>query len=302
MKIYINRKPKTGPWGGGAKTVNKLVDHLTHFGHSVVYRLERGIDVIFCIDPRPNDYGENYHHLLQYKKRNSIKIIQRVGDVGTHGKPELTEYVKFCLDKSDFFIFPSEWAKEKIQFEGKNCSVIHNAPQEDFYNHRGGKTDISKKPKIITHHWSTNPKKGFDLYEQFDVYCRETGEYEFYYMGQVPPGVMFVNYHPPVDVAQLSYGLPKFDIYLTASEDEAGANHVLEALACGLPVVYRSSGGSIVNYCKKYGLEYSTFDELISSIKKVVDDYSTYKNEVLRYKRTNIEVVSKYYDIIQQVG
>ena len=36
--------------------------------------------------------------------------------------------------------------------------------------------------------------------------------------------------------------LPSYDIYLTASEEEAGANHVLESLAAGLPIVYRDTG------------------------------------------------------------
>ena len=40
-----------------------------------------------------------------------------------------------------------------------------------------------------------------------------------------------------MDELNLSLTLPSHDIYLTASLEEAGANHVLEALACGLPVL-----------------------------------------------------------------
>jgi len=159
MKIYINRKPKHGPWGGGAKTVNKLVKVLKDRGHEITYRLESGIDKIFCFDPRPNECGENIYHFLDYKKNNSTKIIQRVGDIGTHSKPDLTSLVKMCVNKVDHLIFPSNWAKETIDFSGDNYDIIFNAPMVEFYKNRDLKTSLGGKPTVITHHWSYNKKK-----------------------------------------------------------------------------------------------------------------------------------------------
>ena len=54
--------------------------------------------LIFCFDPRPNESGIWYQHFLNYRQAHNAKIIQRVGDLGTHGKPELTELVKFTID------------------------------------------------------------------------------------------------------------------------------------------------------------------------------------------------------------
>ena len=71
----------------------------------------------------------------------------------------------------------------------------------------------------------------------------------------------------------LSLELPKYHIYLTASEEEAGANHVLEAAAAGLPIIYRNTGGSIVDYCHSMGEVYSSFDELIEKTKLMIDQY-----------------------------
>jgi glycosyltransferase involved in cell wall biosynthesis len=92
-----------------------------------------------------------------------------------------------------------------------------------------------------------------------------------------------------LDEKQLSLTLPKHDVYLTASLEEAGANHVLEALACGLPVVYRKGGGSINEYCEKYGIEYSSKDEMI----KCIDQLKEYKFKK-QYNRTIKEVVESY--------
>ena len=302
MKIYINRQPKSGPWGGGAKTVNKLVEKLLSAGHTVVYQLSDDIDVIFCFDPRPNNFGEYIEHMYAYRTAfPKTKIIQRIGDVGTHGKPELTQLVKYCAKRSDYFIFPSEWAKEKINFEGDNYSVIPNAPMLNFYENRNNKTVISSPVKVVTHHWSTNPRKGFDLYKKFDSFCQSNPEFEFTYIGQLPPSCKISNYVSPMSVSELVQELPKHDIYLTASEEEAGANHVLEAMACGLPVVYRDNGGSIPEYCSSGCKSYSDYESMIESLRVVSGEYSNFKSDLLEYKSTNDFVVEEYCKIIGKI-
>ena len=64
MKVYFNRKPVSGPWGGGNKTVNSLVNRLHN---NVVFDLEDDVDIIFCVDPRPNEDGLWYQDFLDHK-------------------------------------------------------------------------------------------------------------------------------------------------------------------------------------------------------------------------------------------
>ena len=300
MKIYLNRSPKSGPWGGGNKTVTRLSKKLTELGHQVVYELCEDIDIIFCFDPRPNEKGEQYSNFLDYRNKNNCKIIQRVGDLGTHGKPYLTSLVKETIGLSDFLIFPSEWAKEKIEYGGDNYKVIHNAPLELFYNHRNDNIDIgNRKIKIVTHHWSTNPKKGFDYYETIDRVCKDSKFLSFAYMGRLPDGVKISNHIEATgDNDFIAKKLAENDIYLTASEEEAGANHVLEAMAAGLPVVYHKSGGSILNYCSDCGLSFDDEKDMFYKIRDMAQNYHKYKNATMKYERSMLDVLEEYTEVI----
>lgn len=304
MKIYVNRKPVSGPWGGGNKSLTTLCEKLSLSGHNVVYDLNhQDIDIIFCFDPRPNDHGEWYQNFYDYRNtRPDTKIIQRVGDVGTHGKPELTELVKASVECSDYMIFPSEWAKEKIDYNKSNFDIVYNAPLETFHKHKNtiryGK--ILNKIRIVTHHWSTNPKKGFDYYSYLDKFIEKNNRYEFTYIGRLPGNFALKNskHIKALDSNSLSLELPKYDLYLTASVEEAGANHVIEAMACGLPIVYHKDGGSIVNYCSEYGLEYQCTETMIEMVDKIALNYRMYKDNVLEYNNTINTVIEKYINII----
>jgi glycosyltransferase involved in cell wall biosynthesis len=303
MKVYINREPVTGPWGGGNKTVTKLVEKLKE-QHEVVFQLQSDIDLIFCIDPRPNNYGEWYQHFLDYRNHfKNTKIVQRVGDLGTHSKPHLTELVKQAVAYSDFIIFPSDWAKEWLGYSKDNYKIIYNSPLKIFYENRNKNLNVNKKIKLVSHHWSTNPKKGFDIYKKLDEFIGKTKKFEFTYIGRKPDDLVLYNstYITPTEAEHLSKILPKNDIYITASIEEAGANHVLEAIASGLPVVYHKDGGSIIDYCNEYGEEYSTFEQMIDSIEKVANNYEVYKTKILCYNNQIDDVIEKYIEVINEL-
>ena len=300
LKIYINREPVAGPWGGGNKTITNLSNKLKELGHKVIHQLtDEDIDIIYCHDPRPNVYGEWYQHFLHHRVLFKSKIVQRVGDVGSHGKPDLYNLAKQTSNMSDFVVFPSEWAKEAIEFSKENCEVIHNAPLKEFYKHRN--TNTKPKFNIVTHHWSTNPKKGFHFYKFLDDFVGKNPEYSFTYIGRLPEGTKYNNInHIPATGNNEEIGrlLSENSIYLSASEEEAGANHVLEGLAAGLPVVYRENGGSIDNYCKNYGYKFNNFNSMIEAINHVYGNYKNYKSKVLQYDNTIDKVIDKYVEII----
>jgi glycosyltransferase involved in cell wall biosynthesis len=307
LKVYINRRPVTGPWGGGNKTLSLLTDQVSKDeSFELVYDLNhKDIDVIFCMDPKPDNTGVWYQNLLDYKIKINpkAKIIQRVGDLGTHRGPEITNLVAQTIQLSDFVIFPSNWARKAIGFEKQNYIVIPNRPLKKFYENRilDKKVD-NKNIKVVTHHWSDNPKKGFSLYEAFSSNLPEN--IKFTYIGRFNSSFSSKNIEiiEPQDVDSLSKILPNFDIYLTASELEAGANHVLEAIAAGLPVLYKTGGGSIDEYCSNYGIEYKDKDSLNNSIVKCLENYDFLMYNISDFKYTLEDAVEKYSKIIKNIA
>jgi len=126
MKVFLDRPPRSGPWGGGNRFSSALCERLQKENIEVVFDLQDDIDLIFCMDPRRGPSGLWYQDYLNYKSVNQTPILQRVGDVGTHGKPDLTELVKQTTKYSDFIVFPSEWAKNHIHYEKENFAIVPN--------------------------------------------------------------------------------------------------------------------------------------------------------------------------------
>ena len=54
---------------------------------------------------------------------------------------------------------------------------------------------------------------------------------------------------------------------MTASEEEACANNVLEEMACGLPILYHMNGGSIPEYVRNCGESFNeSFETALSTL------------------------------------
>lgn len=293
----------SGPWGGGNKTLQLLVSELSS-DFKITYELSNDVDIIYCHDPKPDENGLWYQDFIDHRDKFGSKIIQRVGDVGSHRGADITNLVKQSTHMSDFVIFPSYWAKKAVEFKNKNCCIIPNAPLDEFYRHRD-KAKASKKFRILTHHWSTNDLKGFEIYQKLGkIISQSDTDIEFHYVGRYSEKFKSegITLLPPMDVGELARIIPEYDLYLTASQLEAGANHVLEAIASGLPILYRSNGGSIQEYCCNYGIEYFEIEDLLLSIDTIRSNYGIFKAQVSEYNNKTDRLINLYKQVILTVS
>ena len=309
MKIMINRQPRKHAWGGGTHFVTCLSRYLCAVGHDVVHALEDEVVLIFMIDPRPEIGGDDVNHIYSYKTKNpDCKIIHRVNDTDIARNTHFLDDIIIQSNAvADYTIFISQWVKDYYIQKGmavdpcRNHVIINGCDEEWYYPKE--ENLIGQKVRLVTHHWSDNFMKGFDLYNFLDVLCRDRDDLEFTYMGRynkqyVPKNTRLV---PP------SYGpivceiLRDHDIYVTAARWEACGMHHIEGSACGLPVIYHKDGGAIPEVCKDHGLQFECQDSFLKCLKEVTENYQSYREKIDYKKLSMNKCLLEYYNVVSSV-
>jgi glycosyltransferase involved in cell wall biosynthesis len=286
VKVYFNRQIRRSPYGGGAHFLSGYADYLTSHGHQVCDNLENGIDIIYMLDPRPEDVAHpGYDALFYYKHYNkNVKIIHRVNDTdkarGTSGvlEPLMIEANKIA----DATVFISDWVKEHYENLGykrlnrKEVVIVNGCNEAWFFPKK--RVALGDTIKLVTHHWSDNSNKGADVYEYIDkvLVPRSLGRFSFTYVGRYCKGYKPINTHvvPPKYGLELGNELREHDIYVTGARWEACGMHHIEGAACGLPVLAHRDGGGVVELVDPAAVFDDDFDiSLVNKLESVVSSY-----------------------------
>lgn len=251
MKFLLNRKPVEGPWGGGNHFLKGFIEEANRRGHEIVFGVEMGIDAIYLHDQRPDELGVSINEAIQYKTYfPGTLVIHRVNECDDRkGTVGVDDMLRETSKYTDFTIFVSNWMKEYHVNKGWNCNSTtvflngvkknHFFPREKINN---GKTNI------VTHHWSNNDLKGFDIYNEIDEWVSSNPDFTFTYIGREQGGFKNTKVIPPLFGKDLGEELGKYDVYISASRHDPGPNHVLESLACEIPTYARVDGGGSVEF------------------------------------------------------
>jgi hypothetical protein len=264
MKVFINRKPVNGPWGGGNLFIKSFCDNFA-IRNKVVHSLEESIDVLFMQDPRPGNTGISINELISYKNYfPNAKIVHRVNECDARKNTEgVDDMLRQCSEFTDMTIFVSEWMKNYHIEKGwkcKNNQVLINGVMTEFDKNQ---KINNGKINIVTHHWSNNYLKGFDIYDKLDEFVKENNEFTFTYIGRERGTFSNTSIIKPLHGKSLMGELSKYDIYVSASRYDPGPNHILESLACKIPTYVHSEGGGSVEFAGTDHVFYN-FDELIN--------------------------------------
>ena len=293
MKIFFNRIPRNEPYGGGSHFVTFMVEKLREDGHEVVFDLTENVDLIFIIDPRPGDKGYSINHALQYRERfPKTKILYRVNECDARKNTSFMDnIISETIQRVDGVIFISNWLKSYFINKGveniKDSPVIYNGCN---LNHFYPEDKSNQKLKLVTHHWSDNWLKGFDLYQAIDEYLENNDDFEFTYVGRYsslynPKNTQLVS---PLHGKLLGDEIRKHDIYVTASRYEPCGMHHIEGACSGLPVLYHSDGGGIVEGCIKHGEPFSDFEEFLVKLNLIRQNILEYRDRI-DYKALSME-------------
>lgn len=254
MKIFINRKPIEGPWGGGNNFVKALYEHLPKNGFQIIENkdLTKTLpDKIFLQSPKPDGVCRfSINDAIKIKSiKPEVEIILRVNECdarkNTIGVDNLWQECSKYVDKT---IFVSNWMKDYFITKGWHCNknfVLYNGVNLNHFK----KVEKIKNGKVnlVTHHWSNNSLKGFDIYNRIDEFVgQHSDKYTFTYIGREQGTFKNTRVISPLFGEKLGEELGKYDVYISASNFDPGPNHVLESIACGLPTIVRSTGGGAI--------------------------------------------------------
>lgn len=253
MKVLLNRKPIEGPWGGGNLLVTAICKYFREAGVDIVHELQPEIDVIFMQDPRAGNTKVSVNQIIAWKAKNpSVKIIHRVNECDARkGTSSVDKFLSECSRYTDFTVFVSSWMRNYHLSKRWNCNntgVIYNGVDLDHFK-KSDKIN-NGKVNIVTHHWSSNRMKGFDVYESIDQFVKDS-DFTFTYIGRELGTFKNTNIVKPLFGEDLGRELSKYDLYISGSLWDPGPNHILESIACQIPTYVTSKGGGAVEFAGK---------------------------------------------------
>jgi hypothetical protein len=208
----------------------------------------------------------------------------------------------YCADHT---VYVGTWLQKldlTFKYPGKSSSVILNGADSNIFNSMGCNKWAANQPlKIVTHHWSGNWMKGFDVYQRIDKLLEKTfwkDKIEFTYIGNLPNNFKFknANYIKPLSGRDLADELRKHHVYITGSINEPGGNHQIEGALCGLPLLYINSG-CMPEYCNGYGVMFeeqfieSAIDEIIMRYEKIYPRLAGYPFSAQRTNEKWLELL-----------
>jgi len=304
MKIHILYNFQSGPWGGGNQFLKALKNELEIQG--VYEENPEKTDVVF-FNSYPFGFEYFFDEIVKLKQEypEKVMIYRLNGPISLiRGKDEeIDKIIKLFSDLfADGIIFQSNWCKEQNKklfgISSKYETVIYNAPDNKIFNREGKKEfNPDKKIKLIATSWSSNWRKGFEIYKFLDENL-DFSKYEMTFVGNSPIEFKNIKRIKPVLPEKLARILKEHNIYITASQNDPCSNALIEALSCGLPVVALNDGGH-PELVQKGGELFKGKEDVIEKIEKVAKNYQYYQSQIPEFSIR--KVAQEYYDFARKI-
>jgi glycosyltransferase involved in cell wall biosynthesis len=233
------------PAGGGHQFLRALAGELERRGlHVEVNRLSAGTPA--CLF---NSFNFDEARLRRFA-RSDCRMVHRVdGPIGVYrGFDDGTDatIVAVNAELADATILQSRFSLEKhreLGLELRDPHVVHNAVDPAIFHPPPERPPLAgRKARVVATSWSDNERKGAETLAWLDANL-DFDRYELTFVGRAPARFERIRTVGPVPSQEVAMHLREHDVYLAPSQDDPCSNALLEALACGLPAVYRDSGG-----------------------------------------------------------
>lgn len=265
--VSFNMKPVSGPWGGSSVFVRQCSEFLSSRGYRVRYDLKGIVDVIVMIDPRLDNRHKRYglEEIAAYRKANPrARVLHRINECDQRkGSSFMDALLGRANELADYTVFISSWLRDYFVqrwFDpSRPHASVYNGADSAIYHPVGSARWDGREPlRVVTHHWSDNPLKGFDVYQKVDelIADGELPGFRLEIIGRWPADIRWRSARatPAAMGRALAKLLRGNHLYLTASRWEPCGMHHVEGAQCGLPLVCHANGGGIVEAGRRYGI------------------------------------------------
>ena len=170
-------------------------------------------------------------------------------------------------------IFQSHWSLEahrRLGLELREPVVIPNAVDPAIFFPAPGRTP-GERVRVIATSWSDNRRKGAGTFAAL-ARAVDRMRYEFTFIGRSQAPLDGVRQVGPLASRELAEELRAHDVYVAPSVNEPCSNALLEALACGLPSLYRRSG-SHAELVGEAGLGFDDEDEAVTQLDRLAAEH-----------------------------
>ncbi len=235
------------PYGGGNQFMLALQKGLENQGVRVVTnKVSSIVDVHIC-----NSCWFDHAKLQRQSNAKHLLMIHRIDGPTTlyrgKGRGEDEKIFELNRDLASATVFQSGYSFRKsyeLGFRGISPVIISNSVNREIFHSQGrAHWDGKEKIRLVSSAWSDNPRKGGPFLKWLDGQL-DWERFEYTFIGRVQEEFEHIRHIPAVASDELASMLREHHIYISPSLHEPCSNALLEALACGLPTLYRNDGGN----------------------------------------------------------
>lgn len=309
--VALNMRWRKGPFGGGNQWLGQIGPYLGRCGYRTVSALGPNVDCVLGTHAGlRGGLTFSYADVLRAKEENPrLRCIQRINDNDIRkGTDAMDAHLAECGRAADHTVFVSAWLRdyhaERWFDVSRPHSVIHNGADPSVFHPFGARAWKPGEPlRLVTHHWSDNLAKGFPVYEAIDLAIAEgkLSGVELWIVGRWPAEIRWraARTFPACSGHRLAGILRECHVAVTASRHEPGAMHPVEAMQCGLPLLYTADTGGTVELGERFGVLLGP--DFPSALEAVRERYAHLRNSVLREAPSGDTMCAAYRRIVQQL-
>ena len=308
--VAVNVRPRSGPYGGANQWASQLCASLRRCGYRVVHTLRPDVDAVMAthlgLSGTPSF---SWDEIAEFKTRHPrVRVIQRINDNDARkGTNEMAGILASANKSADHTVFVSSWLRDHHAASwfdrARPHSVIEPGADPAVFHPIGHRPWQEGQPfRIVTHHWSDNPSKGFDVYAAIDQGIAEgrLPGTELWIIGRWPASVRWraARTFPPATGGPLAQLLRQCHLYVSASRHEPGAMHPVEGVQCGLPLLYHRDSGGTVALGERLGVLLG--EDVAASVGECRSRYAELRSRVLDEPPSGDLMCLQYRRLIQR--